>query len=192
MYTKPRNEIDDAVAVGAVSSPVQVAEAAKLPYLQACIREGLRVFPPIASLRERITPPEGDTIEGHSIPRGVNVGFNILGMQRSKVFGTDPDVFRPERWLHQDADRLHEMQMVHDLIFGHGATKCLGVKIAHLTLNKFFVEVRRISVCMHHFSRADECSFCVVLIFQVEPVSSVGNMVSPDLLCERAQGENYT
>ncbi|KAL9117204.1 MAG: hypothetical protein Q9187_006263, partial [Circinaria calcarea] len=140
VYAKLQKEIDDAVAAGAISRPIQVAEAAKLPYLQACIKEGLRILPPIGSLRERVTPPEGDIINGHSIPGGVNVGFNILGMQRSEVFGADPDVFRPERWLHRDTDRLQKMQMVLDLIFGHGETKCLGVKIAYLTLNKFFVE----------------------------------------------------
>lgn len=141
VYRKLQQEIDDAISAGLISSPIQVAEAAKLPYLQACIKEGLRVFPPIGSLRERVVPPEGDIINGQRIPGGTNVGFNIRSMQQHEVFGTDPDIFRPERWLDVCSERMQKMVAIHDLIFGHGSTKCLGIRIAHLTLNKFFVEV---------------------------------------------------
>ena len=65
-------------------------------------------------------------------------------MQRNKVFGSDPEVFRPERWLEQDEERIAEMDKVHSIIFNYGESKCLGMRIASLTLNKFFVEVSMI------------------------------------------------
>ena len=141
VYSTLQREIDEAASKGSITSPIQVDEASNLPYLQACIKEGLRIFPPVGSLRERVTPPEGDELNGVHVPGGVNIGFNLRGMQRDAVFGPDPVVFRPERWLEADLERRKEMEKVHELIFNYGSAKCLGIKIAYLTLNKFFVEV---------------------------------------------------
>ena len=141
MYAELQREIDNAVSSNCISTPIRLEEASKLRYLQACIKEGLRIFLPVASLRGRITPPNGDHLNGYFVPGGVNVGFNLRSMQRHQVFGLDPEVFRPERWLESGADKLALMNEVHGMIFNHGGAKCLGIHIAHLTLNKFFVEV---------------------------------------------------
>jgi cytochrome P450 len=121
-------------------------EAAGLPYLQACIKEGMRIFYPITSLRERVVPPGGDNILGHFIPEGTNIGFNMTGTMRNEVFSPDANVFQPERWLEKDSVKLNRMERVHELVFGHGRTRCLGIKIATMTLNKTIVEVRRASI----------------------------------------------
>lgn len=42
VYTKLKAEIKTALDDGQVSSPIQMAQALKLPYLQAVIYEGLR------------------------------------------------------------------------------------------------------------------------------------------------------
>ncbi|KAL1847038.1 hypothetical protein Plec18170_008814 [Paecilomyces lecythidis] len=117
VYTKLKTEIDEAVSKGFLSSPAQAHEATKLPYLQACIKEGLRIFPPITSLRERVVPPEGDTILGNFVPGGTNIGINMAGSLLSSVFGSDPDIFRPERWLEADSTTLAQMERVQDLVF---------------------------------------------------------------------------
>ncbi|KAL6713983.1 hypothetical protein ACLMJK_008477 [Lecanora helva] len=71
-------EIDTAVARGVLTDIVQNDEVNReLSYLQACIKEGLRIFPPITALRERVTPPEGDTINGYHVPGGMNIGLNM-------------------------------------------------------------------------------------------------------------------
>ena len=142
VYVKLRTEIDTAVARGVVSETIRNDEAVReLPYLQACIREGLRIFPPITALRERVTPPEGDIISGYRVPGGVNVGLNMRGILLNEVFGTDPDVYRPERWLEATPETLNEMKSVQDLVFGFGFTRCLGINIATMNLNKVLVEV---------------------------------------------------
>jgi cytochrome P450 len=46
-------------------------ELEKLPYLNAIIRESLRMFPPFGSPAGRVCPPEGRTVNGHFIPGGV-------------------------------------------------------------------------------------------------------------------------
>lgn len=136
-------EILRAEAEGSVSSPIKDKEARQLLYFQACIYEGLRWFTPIGQLRDRLVPPEGDTILGYKIPGGTHVGLNPWGTQLSKVYGDDPEVFRPERWLINDEERLQRMHQCHELIFGCGPTKCLGVNIAMMEINKALFEVCR-------------------------------------------------
>ena len=86
-------------------------------------------------------PPEGDVIGGHRIPAGTFIGLNSWGTQLDEVFGGDPEAFRPERWLTQDQEQLRAMYDTHHLIFGHGSTKCLGMPIAMMELNKMIFEV---------------------------------------------------
>ncbi|MCJ1287895.1 hypothetical protein MMC26_007247 [Xylographa opegraphella] len=141
IYQILQKEIDQAVSRGAVSSPIRHSEANSLPYLLGCVREGLRLFPPTAELSERMTPPEGDTIQGYKIPGGVFVGLNVRGIQRHKVYGEDVDIYRPERWLEADPERLIEMTRTLDLVFGYGDTKCLGYGLAQMTICKIIFEL---------------------------------------------------
>ena len=80
MITTPRvlwrllAEIDEGVKNGSISSPIQDTEARALPYLQACIKEGLRFFPPVTGLFDKLVPPEGDTFKDVFLPGGTEIG----------------------------------------------------------------------------------------------------------------------
>jgi hypothetical protein len=164
VYARLVSEIAAASAAGQISSPISNTEAFALPYLQACIKEGLRIFPPITSLRERVVPVGGDTICGHYVPGGTNVGINMAGTMLNDAFGPDVDVFRPERWLDQDPLKLAQMERVHELVFGHGGTKCLGIRIASMTLNKAIVEVCTSSIWPRSFFVSLSLSYLARLI----------------------------
>lgn len=99
------------------------------------------MFPPITYLRERVTPPQGDTLNGFFVPGGVNIGFNLPGLLLNQAFDPDPKVFRPERWLDVEPGHLREMERVMELVFGWGPTRCLGIRMANANQSKFFVEV---------------------------------------------------
>lgn len=143
VYQKLKEEIREALAKSIASYPIQDTEARQLPYLQACVLEGLRKHPPLSQLRERVVPPEGDIIQGHCIPGGTYIGLNAWGTQLDEAYGDDPETFRPERWLIDDEERLKAMHRTHELIFGYGSTKCLGVSIAMMELYKMIFELFR-------------------------------------------------
>lgn len=43
----------------------------ELPYLDACLDEALRIFPPVPVGLLRVVPNQGSEIDGHFIPAGV-------------------------------------------------------------------------------------------------------------------------
>jgi cytochrome P450 len=147
VYHKLQLEIDDAVKSGHASSPVITnAESKQLPYLQAVIKEGLRIHPPATDILSKTAPPEGDTVEigGKKIfiPGGTNIGYAAWGVHRSKtVFGDDASVFRPERWLEAEKEQLAMMLRTHEYTFGYGKWSCLGKNVALMELDKVFFEV---------------------------------------------------
>ncbi|KAL7784320.1 cytochrome P450 [Trichoderma ceciliae] len=136
-----REEIAAADIAGEVISD---NEAKKLPYLQAVIKEGFRIFPPIAGLMSKEVPPQGDTWNGVFIPGGTRVGYSIWAItRREDIWGPGALEFRPDRWLDQSPESIKEMESTLDLIFSYGRWLCLGRSIALIELNKVFVELIR-------------------------------------------------
>jgi cytochrome P450 len=145
-YRKLQEEIDRFIADGQISSPISDAEGRKLPYLQAVIKEGLRIYPPVTGLMFKTVPKGGDNFGGVFVPGGTDIGYCAWGVHHSKaIFGEDADMFRPERWLEADGEKLRIMQSTVDLVFNYGKWQCPGKSIALIELNKIFVEV-----CLTH------------------------------------------
>lgn len=117
-------------------------EARRMPFLQAVIKEGLRIFPPVAGLMAKEAPPGGHHWKGQYIPGGTRVGSCAWGIfRREDIWGVDSQEFRPERWLESSPEQLHLMEGTLDLIFSYGRWQCLGRPIALIELNKIFVQV---------------------------------------------------
>ncbi|KAF2734130.1 cytochrome P450 [Polyplosphaeria fusca] len=144
VYRRLQTEIEHAIKSGKISSPVKDVEARQLPYLQAVIKEGLRILPPAAGTFFKTVPAGGDVINGKFIPAGTQIGSSPFGIHHSKkIFGADAELFRPERWLEADSARLAEMSSTVDLVFHYGKWQCLGKQVALMEFNKIFVELFR-------------------------------------------------
>ncbi|KAL2366237.1 hypothetical protein RJZ56_000885 [Blastomyces dermatitidis] len=77
-YTTLASEIDRAISQSRISSPVTDAEARALPYLQACIKECFRFWPPITGIMPRICPREA-MVCGVKVPGGYECGMECEG-----------------------------------------------------------------------------------------------------------------
>lgn len=125
-----------------VSDPIKDAEAKKMPYLQAVIKEGLRIHPPVTGLMLKVVPPGGDTVLGKYLPAGTKLGYTAFGLFLDpKLWGQDSKVYRPERWLEGTPEEIKRKENDMDLVFGWGRSQCLGKTVAAIELNKIIVQV---------------------------------------------------
>jgi cytochrome P450 len=53
---------------------ITMTKLSQLEYLQACIEEGLRIYPPVPGGLPRVVPKGGANVCGHWIPGGVSCG----------------------------------------------------------------------------------------------------------------------
>ena len=104
VYSTLQKEVIEAQKTGQLSPIVTYAEAQKLDYFQACLKEAMRVRPAVGLGIYRRVPPEGVMIDGKFYPSGTEVAVNGWVLHRDRaVFGDDVETFRPERWFERDA-----------------------------------------------------------------------------------------
>ncbi|KAF2805108.1 cytochrome P450 [Mytilinidion resinicola] len=126
-------EIDPIVQMSRVDHVVSLAATEKMPYLQACIHEALRLHPAVGMSLPRVVPPGGMETSGKYIPAGTVVGTNPWVLHRNKnIFGNDADVFRPERWLGEDRGALERFFFA----FGAGSRVCIGRNLGWIEISK--------------------------------------------------------
>jgi cytochrome P450 len=77
-YTTLQQEIDSSISKNLISMPITASQGQNLPYLQACIKESLRMLPPVVSIQSKEVPEGGDTINGIHVPAGTNIGYVYL------------------------------------------------------------------------------------------------------------------
>lgn len=71
-FSKLRNEIEAFENEGKMSDPIKFSEAQQMPYLQAVIKEALRMHPATGQPLSRVVPPGGAHISGQFFPAGVS------------------------------------------------------------------------------------------------------------------------
>ncbi|OSS43452.1 hypothetical protein B5807_11814 [Epicoccum nigrum] len=135
-------EIDAAYADGSLASPAQHSQVTKLPYLMAVCREAARIWPSFQVTMPRYAPAGGLQLpNGFCVPAGYRVGINPYIVQRDlELFGNDANVFRPERWLEADKERLRVMNTTM-LSFGAGTRTCTGQHLAMAEIYKIVPEL---------------------------------------------------
>jgi cytochrome P450 len=129
-------ELDAARSGGNLDNTPNYDQTASLPYLQACLKESMRLTSVIGVSLPRVVPPSGAVIDNHTIPAGTVVGMNPWIIHRSKaIYGKDADDFRPERYLEASKSERFEMD-THSLAFGGPSRSCPGQNLAWITLSK--------------------------------------------------------
>ncbi|KZT70257.1 cytochrome P450 [Daedalea quercina L-15889] len=145
-------ELDEAMPDRAVI-PDAVA-LTKLPYLNAFIKEGLRLYGAAPSLLERVvssTSPSGldDSFDlmGYAVPPGTIVSTQAWSMHRDASVFPSPETFLPERWLAVDGvdgeDERLAMMNQHMVPFGVGSRLCGGHALAQLVMRMVIAVVAR-------------------------------------------------
>ncbi|KAM0069830.1 putative cytochrome P450 [Helianthus debilis subsp. tardiflorus] len=115
---------DELTEVIGMNSIVEESHFPKLRYLDAVIKETLRLHPPLPFLIHRC-PDESCKVRGYTIPKGTIVYINVWAIQRDSENWTNPSEFKPERFLNQKWD--YNGNNFKFLPFGPGRRICPGL-----------------------------------------------------------------
>ena len=125
---KARAEIREVIGQG---KSVKESDISRLPYLQAVVKETLRLHPPAP-----IVPRKADTdieVDSYILPKDSLIVFNLWGMGRDSNLWLNPDAFVPERFLNSEID--DKGQHFKLTPFGTGRRICVGYALAQRMLH---------------------------------------------------------
>lgn len=112
---------------------IQARACAKLEYLNAVVKESLRLYPPVATSLPRITPAGGCVIDGHFVSENVTVSTHQYASYHSTSNFARPEEFLPARWLKKDSEFSNDNG---DALqpFSLGPRNCVGKNLAYLEI----------------------------------------------------------
>ncbi|RFU30218.1 hypothetical protein B7463_g6139, partial [Scytalidium lignicola] len=123
-YQTAQHEVDEVVGRG----PVTLDHMSKLPYIEACLRETLRLTPTAPAFTVQAKPdiPEDPVIIGgkYEVKKGQAIAAILAECHRDPaVYGPDADEFNPERMLDDNFAKLPPNAWKP---FGNGMRGCIG------------------------------------------------------------------
>ncbi|XP_023759755.1 cytochrome P450 76T24 isoform X1 [Lactuca sativa] len=111
---------------------IQEMHISQLPYLQAIIKETLRLHPPVPFLIPHQALHDVE-VQGFIVPKNAQIICNIWAMGRDHNIWPNPKKFMPERFLKVKID--YKGQDYEFIPFGAGRRICPGLNIAHRMLH---------------------------------------------------------
>lgn len=162
VLSKAQLELNEVIGKG---NPVEESDIARLPYLQAIIKETFRMHPAGPLLVPRKAESDVE-IEGLTVPKGAQVLVNAWAIGRDPSIWDDPNSFKPERFLGSEIDvRGRNFEL---LPFGSGRRICPGLPLAmrmlHLMLGSiihFFDWKLEDGVTPQSMSMDDKCGLAL-------------------------------
>nr|AZU97075.1 cytochrome P450 [Arnebia euchroma] len=127
--TKVQAEIDKIVEVG---KKLEEKDIDRLPYLQAVVKEGLRLHPPLPFLIPRRATCDTNFM-GYQIPKNTQVLVNVWAIGRDPDCWDDPMSFKPQRFIGSKVD--YKGQHFEYIPFGAGRRMCVGIPLGHRMLH---------------------------------------------------------
>ncbi|KAF2101851.1 putative benzoate 4-monooxygenase cytochrome P450 [Rhizodiscina lignyota] len=124
-------------------SDITFASTRDMKFLNACISEGLRLYPPVPMGVPRLAPLGGARVDGYFVPEGTVVRVCLYACARHASNFASPDKFDPGRWLDMPngtpamgSDNFDASQP-----FFRGPRKCLGEKFAWAQMRMILVKL---------------------------------------------------
>ena len=124
-----------AILNGRDSERIQWEDLPKLHYLSMCIKESLRLYPPVHDVFR--TNVKDINLGGYLIPKGTNIDIGIASIHRNPHIWENPDTFNPLRF-DCDSPGGHPFAFIP---FSGGQRNCIGQKFA---FNEELITIARI------------------------------------------------
>lgn len=108
---------------------VEESDLKNLVYLNAIIKETFRLYPPVF-LSIPHESVEDCIVGGYNIPKGTRLLVNLWKMQRDPNIWSNPEEFKPERFMTSQKDIDLKGNHYELLPFGSGRRMCPGIYLA--------------------------------------------------------------
>jgi len=118
---------------------ITLTSVGRLAYMLKCLKESLRMYPPVAAGMPRVVPKGGAKIAGTFVPEDTVVACWQLAMNYSPQNFQDPLAFKPERHAEgagNTRDRLDALQP-----FSVGPRNCIGRNLAYAEMRLILARI---------------------------------------------------
>lgn len=140
---KLQAELQEAIPDPANPPPLAVLE--KLPYLYACLQEGIRLSYGAIARSQRISKHNPIKYNEWAIPPGVMVSLDTYHMHHDETAFPDSFEFKPERWLGNPRGPDGEKPLTKYLTaFGRGTRMCVGFNLAYAEMTLVLANLFRV------------------------------------------------
>lgn len=122
-YERLKQEVSDNIASG------KQLDVQALPYLNAIVKEALRISMANPTRLPHIVPMGGWSFKNTYFPAGSIVGCSAYELHFNPSVFSDPHAFKPERWLNGSEEMSHYW-----FAFGAGSRACIARNLATMEL----------------------------------------------------------
>ncbi|KAG9328126.1 hypothetical protein JZ751_016295, partial [Albula glossodonta] len=101
-------------------------DLSKIPYTTLCVKESLRLYPPVPGTSRKLTKPM-TFFDGRTVPEGCLIGTSVYGIHRNATVWENPHVFDPSRFLPENSAKRSPHAFIP---FSAGPRNCIGQNFA--------------------------------------------------------------
>ncbi|KAJ8736226.1 hypothetical protein PYW08_006882 [Mythimna loreyi] len=118
--------------------PIKMEDLAKMKYLECCIKESLRLYPPVHFISRNLN--EDTVLSNYTVPAGTFCHILILHLHYREDLFKNPQQFDPDRFLPENSVGRHPYAYVP---FSAGPRNCIGQKFAMMEMKIAVANVMR-------------------------------------------------
>ncbi|CAG9796527.1 unnamed protein product [Diatraea saccharalis] len=162
IQTRIFTELDE--IFGDSTRPPTMNDLSKMHYLDCCILETLRLYPPVHFIGRKLG--ESVTLSNYYVEKGTNVLIFIIDMHRREDLFKDALKYNPDRFLPENSAGRHPFAFIP---FSAGLRNCIGQKFGMMEMKTCLSAILR-RYRLEPVTRHEDVKFIPDLVLRAKPI----------------------